>query len=430
MSTSHQEVAAESTSILRWLAAGAAMLAFVHTGACGQTPSPRDVRATVVLVSLDGFRYDYLDRYPSPSLHRLMANGVRAPLIPVFPTKTFPNHYTVVTGLYPEHHGIVENTIYDPVFDTVFRITDTAAVADARWWSGEPLWATAQTQGQIAAAYFWPGSEAPIGGVRPRYWEHYSSAVPNATRVRQVLDWLILPADQRPTFVTLYLSDVDSKGHDWGPDSPEVAAAILRVDSAVGMLMDGINQRGLEGHVSVIIVSDHGMSATSPDRVVALDDYLTLDWLARIIGGSPILGLWPKPGMEDRVVRALRGKHPHLAVWRKAEIPARFRYRDHRRIAPILALADPGWSVAARRRDVTEHPERYRGGSHGYDDTLAVMRAIFLAQGPAFNSASVAPALRNVHLYELMARILGLTPAPNDGSADSVATLLRPAPVR
>lgn len=412
---------------LRALGGGLALLVCgcAGPGAARRAAPGPESRPIVVLVSLDGFRYDYLDRYASPNLHRVIGGGVRAPLVAAFPTKTFPNHYTIVTGLFPEQHGIVDNTIYDPEFGALFRISDSVAVTDARWWGGEPLWVTAEKQGRIAAAFFWPGSEAAIDGVRPRYWERYDERVPNAVRVRQVLDWLTLPEERRPAFVTLYFSDVDHAGHESGPDSPEVAAAVLRVDSAVGLLLDGIAAGGLTSRVDVIVVSDHGMSPTTPDSVVALDDYLPLDLLERSVGGNPIFGLWPRPGMEDSVYRALHGRHPHLAVWRKAEIPARFHYRASRRIAPIVVVVDPGWSVTLRRADVVEHPERFRGGAHGYDDTVSVMRAIFLGVGPAFRNGYVSPAFRNIHLYDLIAGILHLTPAPNDGSADSTAALLR-----
>ena len=405
----------------------AGLLALACAGSVGSRPAipgPPGPRI-VVLVSVDGFRNDYLDRYASPNLHRVIARGVRAPLVPVFPTKTFPNHYSIVTGLLPEHHGIVENTMYDPVFDAVFRISDTIAVTDGRWWGGEPLWVTAQRQGQIAAAFFWPGTEAPIKGVRPRYWTRYDTRVPDSTRVRQVLDWLTLPDSVRPTFVTLYFSEVDHAGHESGPDSPGLAAAVLQVDSAIGLLLDGIEARALAATVNLIIVSDHGMSPTSTDRVIALDDYIAPPLLGRLTGGNPLMGLWPVPGMEDSVYRTLRGKHPHLSVWKRQDIPDRFHYRAHRRIPPVVLLADIGWSLTVTRRDLVEHPERFRGGAHGYDDTVSVMRAIFLAQGPAFRSGVAVSAFRNVHIYDLIASILGLTPAPNDGSKDSTMTLLR-----
>lgn len=393
-------------------------------GATGRTsPAQSGGQASVVLVSIDGLRFDYLDRYPSPNLHRLMAQGVRAPLVPDFPTKTFPNHYSIVTGLLPRHHGVVDNTMYDPFFNTVFHVSDAALQGDSRWWGGQPIWVTAEKQGRISASFFWPGSEAPILGVRPHYWRHYYSGVSNAARVRQVLAWFSLPAASRPVFVTLYFSDVDNAGHDFGPESPEVAAALLRVDSAVGMLVDGLAARARP--VNVIVVSDHGMSPISPDSVIALDDYLDLSWLARTTGGNPMLGLWPRAGLEDSVYRALRGKHPHLAVWRRNEVPERLGYRGNPRIPPILAAADVGWSVTLRRRDVALNPGRFRGGTHGYDDTLSVMRAVFIAAGPAFRNGYVAPSFRNIHIYDLIAGILGLTPAPNDGSPDSTASLLR-----
>lgn len=384
-----------------------------------------EVRPTVVLVSIDGFRFDYFDRYPAPNLHRLAARGVRAPLVPVFPTKTFPNHYSIVTGLYPEHHGVVENTMYDPSFDALFQISDSVAVADARWWGGEPLWVTVERQGQIAASCFWPGTEAAIEGVRPHYWLHYDTRVPDSTRVRQVLDWLSLPAAARPTFVTLYFSEVDHAGHDAGPDSPAVARAVLQVDGAIGRLLDGLEARGLTDRVNVIVVADHGMSPISPDSVVALDEYLAPDALLRITGGNPDQGLWPRPGLEDSVVRALAGKNPHLMVWRRDSIPERFHYRASPRIPPVLALAVPGWSISRRRSDVASRPAQFSGGTHGYDDTAMVMRALFVAAGPAFRQGVTAAPFRNIHIYDLIAEILGLAAAPNDGSPDSTATLLR-----
>ncbi|HKE90950.1 MAG TPA: ectonucleotide pyrophosphatase/phosphodiesterase [Gemmatimonadales bacterium] len=384
-----------------------------------------DLRPTVVLVSIDGFRADYLDRYPAPNLQRLAARGVRAPLVPVFPTKTFPNHYAIVTGLYPEHSGIVENTMYDPAFDALFQISDSSAVAATRWWGGEPLWVTAERQGQIAASCFWPGSEAAIGGIRPHYWLHYDVRMPDSLRVRQVLDWLSLPVAARPTFVMLYFSEVDHAGHESGPSSPAVARAVSQVDAAIGQLQGGLEARGLGGAVNLIVVADHGMSPISPDSVVALDDYLSLAAVARVTGGNPDPGLWPQPGMEDSVVRALAGKNPHLSVWRRDSIPERFHYRANSRIPPVVVLAAPGWSVAARRSDIASHPDRYSGGTHGYDDSVAVMRALFVAAGPAFRRGVTVAPFRNIHIYDLVARILGLTPAANDGSPDSTATLLR-----
>ncbi|MGH7674813.1 MAG: ectonucleotide pyrophosphatase/phosphodiesterase, partial [Gemmatimonadales bacterium] len=230
-------------------------------------PAPPDSQA-IVLVSLDGFRYDFLDRPAAANLRALAARGVRARwMVPIFPTKTFPNHYSQVTGLYAEHHGIIANTMWDAALGW-FSLDDSSAAsrADPRWWGGEPLWVTAVKQGKRSATYFWPGSDVEIAGTWPTYWRRYHGGVPNAARVAQVLDWLSLPTDSAPVFITLYLNDVDHEAHDFGPDAPQTDSAIARVDSAMGALARGIEQRGLANRVNVIVVADHGMAATSPER--------------------------------------------------------------------------------------------------------------------------------------------------------------------
>jgi predicted AlkP superfamily pyrophosphatase or phosphodiesterase len=219
------------------------------------------LKPTVILISLDGFRADYLKKYSAPNLGRLAAEGVRARwLIPSFPSLTFPNHYAIATGLYPQDNGIVDNSIYDPVTESSFSMSNDEAVRDGRWWWGEPIWITAEKQGQRAGVYFFPGSEAEIEGVRPTYWKHYDGKVPNSERVDTVLSWLDLPATQRPTFFALYFSDVDTAGHDSGPDSEGVGNAVARVDETVGRLMQGLEERNLYDRINIIVVSDHGDS--------------------------------------------------------------------------------------------------------------------------------------------------------------------------
>lgn len=386
-------------------------------------PVPSEPPYALILVSLDGFRWDYLDRPEAVHLRELAARGVRAQaLIPSFPSKTFPNHYTIVTGLYPGDHGIVANTMYDPGSDAWFRMSDAAAVTDGRWWGGEPLWVTAEKQGQHAATMFWPGSEATIEGVVPSRTRAYDGRVSNSARVKQVLDWLDLPAPEHPTFLTLYMSDVDGAGHSHGPDSPQVDSAIGRVDAAVGLLVDGLKARGVLGRTDLVIVSDHGMAATSADRLVVLDDYIdprTVD----VIDWSPVLAIRPHPGMADSVYRGL-SRAGHMQVWRKAELPERFHYWDNPRVAPIIGLADEGWSITTRQQATTS-PGRFNGGSHGFDPALASMHGILVAAGPDFRSGVEVPPVANIHLYDLMAHVLGLTPAQNDGSLDSVKVMLR-----
>ena len=398
------------------------------------TPAPAAARAptlpgAVLLVSIDGFRADYLDRPEAAWLRRLAAQGVRARwLTPVFPSKTFPNHYSIVTGLYPEHHGIVSNTILDPAAGRWFRISDPHAVRDSSWWGGEPIWVTAVKQGLRSATFFWPGSEAAIEGVRPTYWERYDARVPNAERVGRVLDWLSLPQDRAPALVTLYFSEVDHAGHEFGPDAPETDSAIAHVDSSVGMLLAGLDARGLAGRVDVVVVSDHGMAPLSPDRTIYLGDYLDLAGVT-VVETSPVAALVPPPGREEEIYERLHGADPHLAVYRKGDTPPRWHYRDNARIPPILAVADEGWWISIRPRPKGAAgdwiPER---GTHGYDPDAPSMRALFLARGPSFPRGIVVPPFTNVHLYALMAHLLGLVPAPNDGSLDSVAAVLGAAP--
>jgi len=383
----------------------------------------KDFEPTVILISFDGFRSDYMDKTDTPNLHRLAAQGVRAQgLIPAFPSKTFPNHYTIVTGLYPSHHGIIGNTMFDPEFIAIFKIGDREAVGDGRWWGGEPLWVTAQKQGQISATYFWVGSEAEIMGVRPNHWKPYDYKVPNAERVQQALAWLDLPKAERPTFITLYFSDTDHIGHENGPESPEMLAAIKAADELIGQLLRGLETRGLLERVNVIVVSDHGMSATSDERVINLGDYIDLK-AVEIIDSSPTVTLRPKQNNLDSLYLKLANAHPHMKVYRREDFPERFHYRGHRRIMPLMCLADDGWSI--NTRPPGGEARSWNGGNHGYDNLLPSMRATFVAHGPAFKRGLTVAPFQNIHLYNLMAQILKLKPAPNDGSLDSVRVMLR-----
>ena len=378
-------------------------------GAARQADQP-----ILILISLDGWRWDYLERAKAPNLRKLAATGVRAEgLISAFPSKTFPNHYTIITGLTPEHHGIVSNTMVDRTIGPErFTMASTTA-KDARWWGGEPLWVTAIRQGRHASVLFWPGSEAPIGGVRPDDWAPYSDAFPNKERVERMLSWLARPEAERPSFATLYFSDVDSVGHSSGPDSPAVLAAADRLDALIGTLVAGVDRLGLTKRINYVVVSDHGMSQVSADRSIFLDDYLdpaTVD----VVEMSPVLQILPRSGSADDIYRALKGKHNALAVYRREEMPVHLRYRSHARIPPVVGVADDGWTITLRSR-VTLRQGGARGGEHGYDPYYRSMFGLFIASGPAFRRAAVVPAFENIHIYELMCRALGLKPAPNDG---------------
>ena len=394
----------------------------VALGACapGSSPPASERPPALLLVGIDGFRWDYVDRAPAVHLRALAARGVRAErLVPPFPTKTFPSFYTIATGLHPAHHGIVANTMRDPVHGR-FTLSDRDAVEDPAWWSGEPIWATAIRRGYRATAMFWPGSEAPVGGVRPTEWQKFDASIPYHDRVQKVLGWLAAPADRAPVFSTLYLDGVDAIGHRHGPESPEVDVAIGDVDRAIGELLAGIDSLDLTDRINVIVVSDHGMAGISADRVIYLDDYLDPEW-AEIIDLNPVAAIEPAAGRERQVYQALKGVHPHLAVYRKTETPDRLRYRSNPRIAPIVAIAEEGWTISLRRLD---RPVRDRG-NHGFDPAARSMSGLLVAAGPGFASGRIVPPLSSIHLYELMCHLLGLDPSPNDGTLDSARVLLR-----
>jgi predicted AlkP superfamily pyrophosphatase or phosphodiesterase len=387
----------------------------------------QDNRPTLILISFDGFRWDYRTMYSAPNINRLAMRGVSADLIPSYPSKTFPNHYTIVTGLYPGHHGIVANTIKDPPTGRRLSMTNTVENGDAMWWGGEPIWVTTQRAGVRSAAMFWPGSEAPIEGHRPNFWAPFNSEMPGANRVDQVLSWLDLPTDRRPTFLTLYFNEVDAAGHNYGPNSSAVRTAVRRADGHLGRLLRGLERRHLTDKVNIVIVADHGMVETSTNRVVVLDDYISADDV-EIIDINPTLGLFPKPGREEAVYKALTGAHPRLKVYRKAETPEHWHYRDHPRIPPLVGVVDEGWQVLPRATLAQRISRGQTGprGEHGYDPRDAVsMRGIFVAAGPAFKSGVVLPPFENVHIYDALAVALGVMPAKNDGDPAVARSMLK-----
>ncbi len=387
-------------------------------------PAPAAEDPIVVLVSLDGFRWDYPELHGAPTLLQLAREGVRADgLIPIFPSKTFPNHYTVVTGRYAEGHGIVGNNMWDPVWDARFSLGNRDAVENGRWWEAEPIWVTAQKQGRVAATYFWPGSEAEITGVRPEHWKVFDDSIPGETRVDEVLGWLDLPDGETPSVITLYFSDTDKAGHDHGPEAPETAAAVARVDGYLARMVEGIEARGLEHRVNLIVTSDHGMAQMDPERVIVLEDYIDVDDV-RIVDLSCIAMMRPEAGKEAEIVAALESASPHLHVYRKAEVPERFHYRSHRRITDLVAWSDPGWYIYATHAERRLKRKSFAYGMHGFDNDERDMHGIFVAWGPAFPHGGTTPPLPNVDVYQLMTEILKLDPAPNDGDPQRIASLL------
>ena len=402
------------------------------TAATGLVPAQQPInnlKPTVILVSMDGFRFDYVDKFAPPTITRLAKDGVRAKsMIPSFPTKTFPNHYTIATGLYPQNHGLVENSVYD--FGTVFTMSKFDEVTNPRWWGGEPIWVTTEKQGQHSAAYFFVGTGTQIADHLPSYWRHYNGRVPPEMRVDKLLSWLDQPVTERPTMLTLYFSDTDDVGHEFGPGAEETKYAAWNVDRYIERLMNGLRARKIDKKVNVILVSDHGMAPVDQRNAIIMDDLFDIEdkkIADPILTTGEIWQIFPKPGKEDYIIDRLKNIK-QATCWRKSEIPARLHYSEGKRIAPIVCSSDEGWFMTTKRR----HDEQKKSpdfaqtrGAHGYDNRYQSMGATFVAHGPAFKRGYVAEPFSNVEVYNVMCKILGLTPAKNDGDLNRVRGMLR-----
>jgi predicted AlkP superfamily pyrophosphatase or phosphodiesterase len=352
-----------------------------------------------------------------PTLQKLASDGVLAEYMkPAFPTLTFPNHYSIVTGLYPAEHGIVANTMYDPEFKAQFSTANREENTKARWWGGEPIWNTAEKQGIKAACFFWPGSEAPINGIRPSHWKPYNNDEPYQNRVDTVLSWLDIPTINRPRLITLYFSKTDVMGHSYGPASDSVRAA--------AKLVQGIELRKLQNQVNLIVVSDHGMDALSTERINFLDDYINMDWPSRTIFGE-VTNFFVKPEKMDSLLAGFNSKpHPHFQVYKKSETPERWHFRDNRRIGDVVVVSEESW-YNTTRSNFQKQKNTLIKGAHGWDNDEVNMRATFLAKGPAFAVGKTVPPFENINVYKLICTILGLQPANNHGQSAIVEGILK-----
>jgi predicted AlkP superfamily pyrophosphatase or phosphodiesterase len=239
--------------------------------------------------------------------------------------------------------------------------------------------------------------------------------------VDDVIAWLTEPEASRPTFITLYFSDVDTAGHDFGPDSPQLEQAVRTVDATMARLFGGIRAAGLDARANFVVVSDHGMAPNARERTIVIDDYINLDDV-EVIDSSPVLGVSPKRGSVDDLYRALKDRHPALAVYRNEDLPARYRLAGHPRYPAVIAIAEDGWDVVSRQRMTRDYGDR---GNHGYDPAHQSMHGLFIAAGPAFREGVKGPRFENVHVYELMCRVLGVRPAPNDGDPNVTAAFFK-----
>jgi predicted AlkP superfamily pyrophosphatase or phosphodiesterase len=393
----------------------------VSTAVARQAPAP------LLLISIDAYRADYFDRGLNPTLEMLAQTGVHADSMqPSFPSLTFPNHYTIVTGLRPDHHGIVNNTMYDPALGK-FSLGNRKAVSDGRWWAeGTPIWETADAHGLRTATMFWPGSEADIHGHHPDEWKPFDDNVTADQRVDQLLAWLDLPAAQRPSFLTLYFDAVDHAGHKYGPDSPQVNDALRHVDAALARLVQGLKQRHLFQRMNIIVLADHGMAGVPLANSVVIDKLIPLDHV-RAVSFGIVAGFNPKPGHDFAAIeRQLEQPQRHMRCWDKTRIPARLAYGHNPRVPQLVCLANVGWRITTTDY-MASHQGRISLGEHGYDNADPRMQALFIAHGPAFREGVRFHAFPNVDVYPLMTHLLGIPPAANDGDYGAVEGMLKPA---
>ncbi len=411
-------------------ASAAVSVGCIHQPAITTTGSATNHASPLLLISIDAYRYDYIDRGLSPTLAMLAKNGVQAASMqPSFPTLTFPNHYTLVTGLRPDHNGVVDNTMFDPHLGK-FSLGNRKAVSDGRWWEqGIPIWVTADQHGLRTATMFWPGSEAAIHGYRPDHWKPFDDSVTADQRVDQVLVWLDLPPAARPRFLTLYFDAVDHAGHKYGPGSAQEDAALRATDAALARLVQGLKQRGLFQRINLIVLSDHGMAAVPEQNSVLIDQLIPLDQV-QVASTGILAGFNPRSDSEQdlanfaAIEQRLEQPQRHMRCWNKRRVPTRLDYGSNPRIPQLLCLANVHWRIIA-----STNPARLKGslsvGNHGYDNADPLMQAIFIAHGPAFRAGAKVSAFPNVDVYPLMTHLLGLPATANDGNYDVVKGMLK-----
>ncbi|OLF74118.1 phosphodiesterase [Maricaulis sp. W15] len=381
----------------------------------------------VIMIGLDGLRFDAIDRHEAPNLRALAARGTRPErMISAMPTKTFVNFYSLATGLYPEHHGMVSNSPWDRRLDETFS-NSGGSPQDPRWWGGEPIWITAEQQGLRSHIMFWLGSEVEIQETRPTVWHPYEHGRPYEDRVAEVLEWFDAPLAEQPRFAAVYFDHVDTIEHRFGVETEAEADAVAHVDALVGDLVAGLEARGVMDRATIIIVSDHGMVNVSTERTIAVDAHADLDGLfIEEFAGDYGAGLEPflmgygDEATVDRVYAELRDADPHMRAYRRQDMPAHWHFDHPDRGPDLFILADPGWLLTTSETDLSNPYLAGLAATHGYDNHADTMGATFIGAGPIFPEGSRPAAFENINVYGLIACALDLEPARTDGSAEEV----------
>lgn len=397
----------------------------------GSTPTVNSKTAMnkpyLILVSLDGFRWDYVDKYNPPHLSDFIAQGVKAEaLVPTFPSKTFPNHYSIATGMYPDKHGLLGNSFYSYKKDLTYKIRNREMVEDGSFYGGSPIWVQADKASMVSASYFFVGSEADVQGIRPTYYHRYDGKIKNEARIAQALQWLSIKKKNRPHMITMYFSDMDDVGHDFGPNNDKkLKNRLFKLDRQLGSLLKGIEETGLP--VNIIIVSDHGMASQSTENLIAINDVYN-DNLYTLINNGALVNIHPKKNVPiDSVFSFLKKKERHFKVYKTSNAPG-FEYTPKNKDWGTLQLIpDKGhYFVSATRIEALKKSKIRTTGVHGFDPKYQDMHGIFYAKGPAFKEGFTVPAVKNIHVYPILCKILGLqVPDDIDGKIEELESILK-----
>ena len=375
-------------------------------------------RNYTVVLSLDGFRFDYQRNANTPTLDSILQNGVKAVgLQPVFPSLTFTNHYTIATGLYAENHGIVANNFKVPANGKIYSSRKPETVADGSFYGGEPIWVTAESQRVKSAVNMWVGCDAEIKGYRPSKWQSYSASEPYKARIDSVIKWLSVDYDNRPHLAMCYVEETDSKGHLYGPESSEMVATIESVDSLVGYFRQRLGELSFCDSINFIVLSDHGMALVSSEKSIELEQYIKPDWVDTVICSPAIALVYCKKNCTDLLLQSLQNV-VGISACKRADINPDYHYSASNRVGDVVITADS--SICLKYKSNGQPP----CGMHGYSNGNPLMNGIFYAEGPDFKKRFSAPQLYATDIYGLLCRLLEIAPAHNDGRIEQIECVL------
>lgn len=385
----------------------------------------------LVLFLLDGVRWDYLDQegIDLPGFKRIIREGVKADyMVPDMPTLSYPNYYSLMTGLHVESHGFAGNYMYDFEHDTYFNKGMNPEQIHSYWWDhAEPLWISVVKQGKRAYMYQWPGCEVDIRGYKPTFCE-VLNRVPTIKNLQDSVDAGIkVLTEDKADLVGIYVELIDDYGHKYGPASRKMNDILVKVDKEINRMIETLEKKNILDSVNIMIFSDHGMTPISESRVVDISPYVDMNDIDIMLEQGPNCYIWPKDGKLEKVFIELSSmKNPHVTTYKKKDIPDLWFYKSHPRISPILLVAENGWVIITpKKSEFLSYSETGpMKGFHGYAKEEEDMRAIFTAAGPDFKRNYRIKPFLNIQLYQIMCRILNITPQPHNGTWSEVKDML------